>query len=47
VSLSLEDLLALCKVIAKLILKIPPSLIEIHQRAELSTPLLVFISEAL
>lgn len=38
---------ALCKVIAKLILKIPPSLFELRQRAELSTPLLKFIAEVL
>ena len=37
----------MCKLIAKLILRIPPSLIEIHNRAELTTPLLVFVSEAL
>ena len=30
-----------------MILRIPPSLIEIHKRAELSMPLLVFISEVL
>lgn len=36
-----------CKRIAKLVLRVPPSLIEIHKRAELSMPLLVFLAEVL
>ncbi len=43
----IENVNAVCKRIAKLILRIPPSLIEIHKRAELAMPLLVFISEVL
>ena len=43
----LEIINSLCKKIAVLILKIPPSIIEIQKRYELTLPLLRFISDAL
>jgi hypothetical protein len=43
----LEDIHSLCKRISCLILKIPASLLDLHRRAELATPLLNFVTEVL
>lgn len=44
---SIEEIKSRYKRVAKIILRIPPALIEIHKRCELTMPLLVFITEAI
>ena len=43
----IEELNALCRRISTMILQIPPSLLDLQRRAELTQPLLLFIAETL
>ena len=43
----IEELNALCRRISTMILQIPPSLLDLQRRAELTQPLLIFIAETL